>query len=76
MPCLDILIALSLTPGAKLGTKIGTKFSILINISYNILHYINIWNKILYCNYFNKCIWFWYGLILFNFREELLEIFS
>ena len=40
MPCLDILIALSLTPGAKLGTKIGTKFSILIMVIFHIISYI------------------------------------
>ena len=39
MPCLDILISLTLTPGAKLGLKLGTTYS---NILMLIIHLISL----------------------------------
>lgn len=40
MPCLDILISLFLTPGARLGKTIGTKNTILVMVIFHIISYI------------------------------------
>ena len=40
MPCLDILISLFYTPGAKLGLKIGTTYSILLMLLFHLISFI------------------------------------
>jgi hypothetical protein len=37
MPCLDILISLTLTPGAKLGIKLGTTYSNILMLAIHLI---------------------------------------
>ena len=37
MPCLDILISLFLTPGAKLGLKLGTTYSNILMLAFHLI---------------------------------------
>jgi len=37
MPCLDILISLFLTPGAKLGLKLGTTYSNILMLTFHLI---------------------------------------